>query len=117
DPVFAADDPRVKKMARVEPDGAPRATVARVELMPSSMVTRGLEPLLMDGTRGSLARLPFSRAEALAVAGQVPKASLLQATDFGATLALATSGRLNDYRIVHFATHGLINTTRPELSG
>ena len=36
---------------------------------------------------------------------------------FDATLALATSGRLNGYRIVHFATHGLINTSRPELSG
>ena len=38
-------------------------------------------------------------------------------SDFDATLALATSGRLNGYRIVHFATHGLINTSRPELSG
>jgi CHAT domain-containing protein len=51
------------------------------------------------------------------VAAQVPGASLLQATDFDASLSLVTSGRLRDYRIVHFATHGLINTRRPELSG
>jgi CHAT domain-containing protein/tetratricopeptide (TPR) repeat protein len=113
DPVFAVDDPRVRRPSAGERRPVPAAS----ESAPRSVATRALEPFVADGTRASLARLPFSRAEALAVASQVPRASLLQATDFDATLGLATSGRLNDYRIVHFATHGLINTMRPELSG
>jgi CHAT domain-containing protein len=122
DPVFAADDPRV---GRPRPDGPEQLLAggganrraAAGGATTRSLETRALEPFLADGVRGSLARLPFSRAEALAVATQVPRDSLLQATDFDASLALATSGRLSDYRIIHFATHGLINTTRPELSG
>jgi CHAT domain-containing protein/tetratricopeptide (TPR) repeat protein len=111
DPVFGADDPRVRKTARATTDAGATGATNR------SLDTRALEPFVADSARGSLERLPFTRAEAIAVAAQVPRASLLQATDFDASLALATSNRLNDYRIVHFATHGLINTTRPELSG
>jgi CHAT domain-containing protein/tetratricopeptide (TPR) repeat protein len=122
DPVFGADDPRVKRASAGDRVVAPAGAVARGaanEAAPDtrSIETRALESLSPDGTRAALARLPFSRAEALAVASQVPRPVLLQATDFDATLGLATSGRLNDYRIVHFATHGVINTTRPELSG
>ncbi|HEY7285175.1 MAG TPA: CHAT domain-containing protein [Vicinamibacterales bacterium] len=113
DPVFGADDPRVTRAS------APSSTAGTGSTGAGSRVwaTRALEPFLADTTRASLARLPFSRAEALAVSSQVPRSSVLQATDFDASLALATSGRLSDYRIIHFATHGLINTMRPELSG
>jgi len=113
DPVFGADDPRVTRAS------APASTAGTGSTAAGSRVwaTRALEPFLADTTRASLARLPFSRAEALAVSSQVPRSSVLQATDFDASLALATSGRLSEYRIVHFATHGLINTMRPELSG
>lgn len=99
DPVFEADDPRVLRSGQPPPPADPAdATSAAI-------------------ARASLTRLPFSRAEAQAVAAQVPASSLLQATDFEASLELATSGRLNDYRIVHLATHGLVDTARPELSG
>ncbi|HYK22706.1 MAG TPA: CHAT domain-containing protein, partial [Pyrinomonadaceae bacterium] len=36
---------------------------------------------------------------------------------FDASRALATSAEMGQYRIVHFATHGLINNQHPELSG
>ena len=122
DPVFAADDPRVsrpltRRHGTPVTEVAVRSETASRSETSETIATRALEPFLAGGTRGSLARLPFSRSEALAVAAQVPRASLLQAIDFEASLQLATSGRLADYRIVHFATHGLINTTRPELSG
>jgi CHAT domain-containing protein len=39
------------------------------------------------------------------------------ALDFHANRAAATSPELSHYRIVHFATHGLLNATHPELSG
>src|SRR5262249_8750732 len=41
----------------------------------------------------------------------------LKALDFDANRALAMSPELANYRIVHFATHGLINSQHPELSG
>ena len=39
------------------------------------------------------------------------------AIDFNANRAFAISGELSNYRIVHFATHALIDNVHPELSG
>jgi CHAT domain-containing protein len=41
----------------------------------------------------------------------------LKATGFQANRAAAISEELGRYRIVHFATHGLLNGEHPELSG
>lgn len=92
DPVFSADDPRVAAT------GAANA--------PSREVTR-------EG----FSRLPFSRQEAEAVVAEAGGASVLRATDFDASLELATAGRLERYDILHLATHGVIDSRRPELSG
>jgi CHAT domain-containing protein len=67
--------------------------------------------------RGALGRLPFSREEADAIAGLVSAGSLLKATGFRASRAMAVSGELSRYRIVHFATHGVLNSRQPDLSG
>jgi hypothetical protein len=37
-------------------------------------------------------------------------------TDFNASRSLAMSRELNQYRILHVATHGLLKSERPELS-
>jgi CHAT domain-containing protein len=37
--------------------------------------------------------------------------------DFDASLDAATSSELGQYRFVHFATHGLVDSQHPELSG
>jgi CHAT domain-containing protein len=42
---------------------------------------------------------------------------LLKATDFRANRAIAISPELGRYRIIHFATHGLLNSQHPLLSG
>ena len=39
------------------------------------------------------------------------------ALDFDASRATALTGNLGEYQIVHFATHGLLDSRRPELSG
>lgn len=44
-------------------------------------------------------------------------AQTLHSVDFAASRAAALGPRLADYRIVHFATHGLINNRHPQLSG
>jgi CHAT domain-containing protein len=62
-------------------------------------------------------RLRFSRQEADVVAALSPADERLTATDFAANRATAISPELGRYRIVHFATHGLLNNAHPELSG
>jgi CHAT domain-containing protein len=46
-----------------------------------------------------------------------PRDNSLAALDFAANRKTATSTELQNYRIVHFATHGIINSRHPELSG
>ena len=41
----------------------------------------------------------------------------MEALDFAASRETATSRELEQYRIVHFATHGLLDNEHPELSG
>ncbi|MBE9207891.1 CHAT domain-containing protein [Nostoc sp. LEGE 06077] len=62
-------------------------------------------------------RLRFTRQEAEAILALVPKSQTLQALDFAANRAFATSPQLSNYRLVHFATHGIFDTENPSLSG
>jgi CHAT domain-containing protein len=71
-------------------------------------------------TRGNisqLGRLLCTRNEAQAVRAGSPANETLLAFDFAATRNLAMSSALADYRIVHFATHGVLDNKHPELSG
>jgi tetratricopeptide (TPR) repeat protein len=113
DPVFTRDDPRVGRgktgdAAAPRVEGAPKP----VQLTSRSALARALDGFSTTG--GGLARLPFSRQEVNAVAALAPASRLLKAVDFQASRATALA--LADFRIVHFATHGLINGERPELS-
>ncbi len=65
----------------------------------------------------AVVRLPFSRDEADAITRLAGQKDALRAIDFDASRANALEGSLEDYRIVHFATHGLIDSEQPELSG
>jgi CHAT domain-containing protein len=47
----------------------------------------------------------------------VPRRESLKDLDFKASREAATSSELASYRIVHFATHGLLDDQHPELSG
>jgi CHAT domain-containing protein len=62
------------------------------------------------------ARLPFTRQEAEAILNMVPEGDRFQAFDFAANRSLVLSQQLNQYKIVHFATHGQVDTSQPELS-
>jgi CHAT domain-containing protein len=111
DPVFEADDPRIAARATTGSVGHrprdPAPSLSRVDLR---QVLRDLGP----GTTG-IPRLLGSRHEAEAIAKLDPGVTL--ALGFAASRAAVTDGRLSDYRIVHFATHGIIDNDRPELSG
>ena len=61
-------------------------------------------------------RLPFTRQEADQLLALTPKASSFRATDFQASRATVLDPALAQYRYVHFATHGFLDSERPGLS-
>jgi CHAT domain-containing protein/Tfp pilus assembly protein PilF len=104
DPVFSADDVRVTRGTAVEP------------LSDGGATTRQLEHV--DGTFAKMAinRLRFTRNEADRILAILPASSNVSALDFKANRAAVTSGDLGRYRYVHFATHGYLDSARPDLS-
>src|SRR5262249_31778095 len=62
-------------------------------------------------------RLPGTRREAEAILALVPDARRKIAVDFDASRDAAMNADLGQYQYLHFATHGLLNSERPELSG
>ena len=62
-------------------------------------------------------RLLSSRAEARNISAYAPKNEVALNVDFDASRENAMSKNLADYRILHFATHGLLDAARPEFSG
>ena len=61
--------------------------------------------------------LPFSREEAEALLAMAPPSERLGALGLDASRETVLSGRLAGYRLVHFATHGILDAENPELSG
>lgn len=106
DPIFNRDDTRLRLGSDPPHSGAPPAA-------------RGLERAMRDVgvIGGGFTRLPFSRREAEAIVATAPRGQAAKALDFQASRATATSDDLSHYRIVHFATHGLLDSRHPELSG
>ncbi|HEX2268628.1 MAG TPA: CHAT domain-containing protein, partial [Pyrinomonadaceae bacterium] len=69
-----------------------------------------------SGTQLTIRRLPFTRQEADRILAVAPRGANLRAVDFRANRSIATSGELSNYRYVHFATHGYLDTSRAGLS-
>ena len=118
DPVFESDDERVGRNSGEAADEVRRRT-------PSANRRRDL-PLDMEGSaeesglRGAglrIPRLPGTRLEAERILALVAASERKQAFDFAASRATATSVDLSQYRYLHFATHGFLNSLHPELSG
>ena len=111
DPVFDANDTRVGTRF----PGAP--TVNTPAIRTRDLTRAATDMGLSRNGRVYLDRLLYSRKEADAVMAVVPQGKGFQALDFDASRSTAMSGLLSKYRIVHFATHGLLNSKHPELSG
>jgi CHAT domain-containing protein len=107
DPVFARDDQRFRVR--------PMAGAASAKASPAG---DALQRALRDGgVESGLPRLPFTRREADAILSLVPSTQGKRALDFDANRATVTDPSLAEYRVVHFATHGFLNSAKPELSG
>jgi CHAT domain-containing protein/tetratricopeptide (TPR) repeat protein len=88
DPVFGASDPRL----------------------------RGTPAWKPGPVAGELPRLVQTGAEAAAIRALAPGGPVIEKSGFDASPELVTSGALDSCRILHFATHGTSQASRPELS-
>jgi CHAT domain-containing protein/Tfp pilus assembly protein PilF len=120
DPVFETDDPRLLPgLSSTTPRASSntRIAAARRRPAPTSDVHRALRDVGILRNGAGIPRLPSSRIEADAILAITPDGTGMKATGFQANRVTATSLELGQYRIVHFATHGLFNSEHPELSG
>jgi len=104
DPVFQPDDPRVISN---------RAQGAHVE---SGLISPQQIQAPRADERWQWPRLIGSRREADRIAALVAPKERREALDFEASRDLAAGVELGNYRLVHFATHGVLDSSHPALS-
>ena len=108
DPVFQLDDPRVLTSHELSKKG-----------MQERPPAFGRSTSDLPGTVDFL-RLPASRDEANAIArilrSRNPEAVHV-ALDFDANRNYIMADGLKRFRLIHFATHGIVNSSHPEMSG
>ncbi len=109
DPVFNSKDERVK-------NGAQPSMIALSGSNQSSSqpALRSFEGAIRDG--GAM-RLVHASDEADAILASTPRGTAMVARGFDATRETAMSSLVGEYKIVHFATHGFLNSEHPEFSG
>jgi CHAT domain-containing protein len=117
DPVFEANDPRLAAARKKASTNGLIASVRSAEPSAPPLLTSELARSVRSFHRDGFDRLVFSNEEAEFITGLAPGNSTLKAMGFEVNRQLVASGELGRYRIVHFATHGLINSEHPELSG
>jgi CHAT domain-containing protein/tetratricopeptide (TPR) repeat protein len=108
DPIFDAKDARVKTP---QPDTAQDASIASA--------VADVEGAPVEVSKFRLARLTGTRAEAQQIAQLARTAGLAPDVwlDLDANEANIKTRDIGKYRIVHVATHGLLNTERPQFTG
>ncbi len=94
DPVFRANDSRIQ----------PKVKDSNLQLT-------------VDKRTAEFVRLQFSRQEAEYISQLVQPKERFLAIDFSANRTTVQNTELSQYRIIHFATHGLLDSNNPELSG
>jgi CHAT domain-containing protein len=107
DPVFEADDPRIP-INRGKKDSQHERPAA---------LTRAI--LDIQGSQ-YIPRLQASREEAKAIANVLhsrDSEAVHVALDFSASRDFVLRDGLTRFRLVHFATHGIVDARRPEMSG
>ena len=80
-------------------------------------LTRAIEAFGESTDQFAFPRLTSAGWEAEQIAKLAPADQVFKALSFDANRQLATSGKLSEYRIVHFASHSFINAAHPDLSG
>lgn len=110
DPVFSVHDARVRNETEPAIVSAPQGANAGL----SERAFRDLEEFAGGA---EIMRLMYTSQEADAILAAAPRGTGFVAKGFDASRETAMGSQLGKYQIVHFATHGLINSEHPELSG
>ena len=114
DPVFNTDDPRLKGNSAVQSGGEARGLGLGLESAINDVTD---SPAPAGGLR--LARLVGTRAEAEEI-GKIAKTGGVQADlwiDLNASEDNVRSRDMTNYRVIHIATHGLLDAQRPQFTG
>ncbi len=121
DPVYEKTDERVKTVtlkaddkAAADPEPGPVGGFAGTRALKHLSDKSGCRSATND--RLCIPRLPYTRQEAERILALTRADEAMTALDFKANRATATSGDLGQYRFVHLATHGYLDSERPELS-
>lgn len=112
DPVFDHTDSRVARSGAVQDKHGDGRDVTEA----MGYLERSVADLSDADSPLELFRLHGTRREADIIASLVPPGHRFIALDFDANRE-TVAGLSSDYRYLHFATHGFINTVHPELSG
>jgi len=104
DPIFSHDDQRIQSEKQQSSQYSQQIS--------QQQLTRSVKEFNI-----TFDRLPFTRQEAEQILKLVSPSIRKQALDFAANRETALNQDLSQYRIIHFATHGILNTVHPELSG
>lgn len=108
DPVYSLTDSRSR---------AARGVKGAAAEPPKSMIELPRTLRDLRGAGGEIPRLYASQKEANSILNFTTPGGGMMATGFEASRNLAVSSILNQYRVVHFATHGVLNEEHPDLSG
>jgi CHAT domain-containing protein/tetratricopeptide (TPR) repeat protein len=108
DPVFSKNDSRLHAASR----DAVNAASSESGLPQPRALRRYLD--LAGG--GDLRRLSHTSDEADAIVAAAPRGTSIIAKGFEANRETAMSSQFGKYQILHFATHGLLDSEHPELS-
>jgi len=130
DPVFSAQDERVERIrgrdatvmkaqrAGMRGQGGALGSADPAAEPPSQgLLLRSAAEI--GGVNGPMqfSRLLFSRQEADAILKEAPAGETMRVVDFQANRSAAMNPDLAQYRIIHFATHGMLDSEHPEFSG
>jgi len=122
DPVFDVDDDRMvrvlSKTKGLKTKDQPQTTAGHATSSDTKVdlaLLNALRDVSLDPN--ALPRLYKSRDEAAEISTVVSSKESYTAIGFDASRNLVMSGKLDQYRNVHFATHGLMDLEHPELSG
>jgi len=120
DPIFERGDERL-----MFPDAKTQGAIQLAPDQPGKTadrqrprhLARAIEAFGEANDEFAFPRLTSTAWEAEQIAKLAPADQVFKAISFDANRQLATSGKLSDYRIVHFASHSFINAAHPDLSG
>lgn len=108
DPVFDVNDQRLLTAKKSPPQNKENGSGDGSAYPPH-------EKLLRSGF--NLRRLPQTAQEAEAIKHAAAPQDVMIATGFDASRRMIMSPQLRHYRIIHFATHGVLDNVHPELAG